>query len=74
MELGSSPSFLPAPLVFGYETNSIVDATAPLSVAYVTAKSERLSQGQPVLRRASPVDDGNPQNEDVDPRIAQLGS
>ena len=72
--MGILSSFARPPLlVVRDEAIGIDDSRAFLSLADVTAKRERLPEGEPALAGEALGDDRAPENEDVDTRIEPAG-
>ncbi|ALR20803.1 hypothetical protein ATN00_11360 [Sphingobium baderi] len=56
--------------VLGGETVDIDDGCAALALPDIAAEGKRLAEGEPALAGETMLDDGAPENEDIDPRIA----
>src|SRR3546814_17280070 len=55
------------------EAVGIDDGGSALALADIAAEPERLAEGQPALAGEATLDDGAPEDQDVDPGVAPLG-
>ncbi|PWJ72651.1 hypothetical protein C7441_1328 [Pseudaminobacter salicylatoxidans] len=60
-------------LVLGSEAVGIDDGGAAFALADIAAERERLAEGEPALAGEAMLDDGAPEDQDIDPRIAPAG-
>src|SRR3546814_1927694 len=62
-----------ATLVVGHEAVGVDDGGPALALADMAAEGERLAEGEPALAGKAVLDDGVPEDEDIDPGIGAAG-